>query len=103
MTRARTCTSDYIPALVDARARQDKPAGIAAEVAKDRDGVIAQANVEWAEDSKDENIAAMCQHLAGNPSPEMQADADTIKGCLAAASCSDYTACSMPVFEKKLR
>ena len=41
MTRMRTCTDQYIPSLVDARARADKPAGIAAEVAKDRDAVIA--------------------------------------------------------------
>src|SRR4051794_5500024 len=48
--RARTCTDDYIPALVDARAKLDLPAGIKAEVASDRAGVIAQAKTEWASD-----------------------------------------------------
>ena len=33
MQRSRTCTSVYIPALVDERARLDQPPGIAAEVA----------------------------------------------------------------------
>ena len=51
ITHARTCTDQYIPALVDARAAADMPAGIKAEVAKDRDGVIAQAKQEWATDS----------------------------------------------------
>ncbi len=100
MRRSRTCTSVYIPALVDERARLDHPAGIAAEVAKDRAGVIAQANAEWATDSTDASIAQMCSSLAAGATAEQQADAVTIEGCLTKASCEDFTTCSIPVISK---
>src|SRR4051794_11596942 len=54
MTRSRECTSDFIPALVDMRARHDMPPGITAKVKENRDAVIAEAMKEWEIDSKDE-------------------------------------------------
>jgi hypothetical protein len=101
-TRARTCTDTYIPALVDSRAKLDVPKGIADKVKADRAAVIAEAKQEWAEDSKDDKIAATCQHiLASMPSPD-PAMTDTVKGCLAQADCAGYTTCITPVFEKHL-
>ncbi len=103
-TRNRTCTAEYIPALVDARARHDKPAGITQAVAEDRAGVIAQANAEWAEDGKDENIAATCTRMkAAPPSPMMEDAAGVIRGCLQQADCAGWVACSMPVVEPTLK
>ncbi|HEU0032244.1 MAG TPA: hypothetical protein VFQ53_16530 [Kofleriaceae bacterium] len=99
-TRNRACTDVYIPALVDARAKYDKPAGIAAEVKTNRDGVIAQAKQEWATDSTDEAIATVCTRMAQQFTDEDRADADTVRGCLAQTECTAFVSCTMPIFEK---
>jgi hypothetical protein len=99
MTRARTCTDDYIPALVDIRAKYDRPAGIAEEVKADRAGVIAKAKAEWVEDSKDDAIARTCQGMIEHAAP---IDVETAKGCLAKSACGDYVTCISPMFEKHL-
>ncbi|HUS31157.1 MAG TPA: hypothetical protein VMZ53_21755 [Kofleriaceae bacterium] len=100
MTRARECTDDYIPALVDARAQADAPPGIADAVKKDRNAVIAEAKQEWATDSQDANIAAMCDKMAGASTPDELA---TAKDCNAKTDCKEYTSCSMPLFAKHFR
>lgn len=100
-TRSRECTSDYIPVLVDTRAKHDMPPGIADQVKKDRAGVIKQAMEEWKTDSQDANIAANCDKLAasvGND-PEMIAIA---KDCLAKTDCATFSTCSMQLFEKHM-
>jgi hypothetical protein len=96
----RTCTAQYIPALVDLRARYDVPAGIAAEVAADRGAVIAQANQEWAVDSTDAAIDVTCASVAASTSID-PADAAGAQACLALADCAAYTTCIMPYFEKR--
>lgn len=95
--RARACTDAFIPALVDSRARTNRPAGIADAVRADRDGVIAQAKTEWATDSTDDAIAGNCHQLAGVADP---GQVDTAAGCLAQADCAGFTSCVIPVFEK---
>jgi hypothetical protein len=95
-TRARACTDTYIPALVDARAALDHPAGIADAVKQDRDGVIKQAMAEWANDSTDAAIEA---HCAG-PFPGDPSDRDTAQGCLAQADCTGFTSCGIPLVAK---
>ena len=100
MTRARECTDDYIPALVDARAQADAPPGIADAVKKDRNAVIAEAKQEWATDSKDENIAGMCEKMGGDATPDELA---TAKDCNAKTDCKEYTSCVMPTFAKHFR
>jgi len=99
LTRARICTAQWIPALVDTRARLDAPAGIAAAVREDRAGVIAAANAEWATDSQDANIADACAHMATTTAATDRTDA---AACLAKAGCDDYVACAMPVFARHL-
>jgi hypothetical protein len=100
ITRARTCTDQFIPALVDARAEADIPAGIKAEVAKDRDGVIAQAKGEWATDSDDAHIEQMCTpaNVAAHANDDDRAKATA---CTASADCAAYTACALPVFKTR--
>jgi hypothetical protein len=88
---SRTCTDQYIPALVDARAAADHPAGIKAEVTTNRDGVIAQAKQEWATDSTDANIEAMCQR----PMPTDQRESAT--ACQAQADCAAFAQCIVPI------
>jgi hypothetical protein len=94
-TRAKACTSTYIPALVDARARHDYPAGIADAVKQDRDGVIAQAMKEWETDSQPDHVAQACSSL-----PVSADDAEAARTCLAKSDCGEFTACFMPIFEK---
>jgi hypothetical protein len=98
---ARTCTDQYIPALVDARAKVDHPPGIAAEVAKDRDAVIAKAMQEWAKDSTDDAIAANCQQIVARGAMD-PSTMDTAKGCMAQTDCAAFTACILPIVGKHL-
>jgi hypothetical protein len=100
--RDRQCTDQYIPALVDARARKDMPAGIAAEVKSDRDGVIAQAKQEWANDSTDAAIDSTCNAIIAHLTDADRADAPTMAQCLEQADCGAYVACQLPVLEKHL-
>lgn len=100
-TRNRECTEDYIPALVDLRAKLDKPAGIAEKVKQDRNAVIAQAQTEWAADSTDQAIAATCAQVTANLDESAKADADGLQACMAEPSCGAHTACVMPFFEKR--
>jgi len=98
MTKNRTCTTDFIPALVDVRAKYNNPEGIADAVKADRNAVISQAMIEWAVDSKDDAIARTCPQMA-NAMPD--ADVTASKDCLAQAECGAYVACIMPQFEKR--
>ena len=100
MTKNRTCTDEYIPSLVDTRAKIDKPAGIAEKVKADRAGVIAQAKAEWAEDSKDENIARNCQAMTEHMTEDARPMMDQLRTCLAKDACGDYVPCVQPVFEQ---
>lgn len=97
-TRARECTSDFIPALVDARARHDVPPGIADKVKENRDAVIAEGMKEWESDSTDESIAATCDKISADPSAGT--DSPEFEGCLAKTSCPEFVACAIPVQEK---
>lgn len=102
MTRSRACTDQYVPTLVDARARLDRPSGIAAAVQSDRDGVIAQARSEWIKDSTDEAIAERCQAIVAHLTPEAQADVSSAQRCVAQADCGAFVACVMPIVEQHL-
>lgn len=97
MTRNRVCTDEFIPALVDARARHDQPPGITAAVKADRAAVIAEAMEEWAEDGKDEAIAQTCARMSQGMTP---AGVDASRACLASDACGAYVACVTPLFEK---
>jgi hypothetical protein len=99
-TRSRECTSDFIPALVDARARHDVPPGIAEQVKTNRDAVIAEAMKEWENDSKDEAIQPMCEKIGADPA--MAESADEVNGCMAKTSCPEFVACTMPLHEKHM-
>lgn len=93
MQHSRTCTDQYLPVLVDKRAELDHPAGIKAEVAKDRDGVIAQAHQEWATDSTDANIEKMC----GQPMPASFTQRGEAASCQSKTDCSEFSNCIVPI------
>jgi hypothetical protein len=97
MTHARTCTPVFIPALVDARAAADIPAGIKAEVAKDRNAVIAQANKEWATDSTDASIAAACR----KPIPHADDQRAAATACQATTDCGAFSQCFVGLIQQR--
>ena len=100
MQRARECTNDYIPVLVDMRAKHDQPPGIAAAVAQNRDAVIAEAKQEWAIDSQDPNIEANCDRMA--PQLNDPSDQASANDCLGKQECVGFSTCVMPLFEKHI-
>jgi hypothetical protein len=103
--RQRTCTDDFIPALVDARIELDLPAGIAAEGKKDggRDVLITQAKAEWSKDSEPEAVAAQCKDMAGKMPAEQKAEVSgALSQCLASSDCGSYVKCVMPTMKKML-
>src|SRR5688572_29403378 len=63
--RQRTCVTEDLGALIDARAEYDMPPGIAARVKEaGRDAVIAEARPEWERDTAPDKTAAICKQLA---------------------------------------
>jgi hypothetical protein len=99
MTKSRECTDDFIPALVDARAQADAPAGVADAVKNDRDGVIKQAMEEWKTDSQDANIRSRCEAMAADvhvASEDLAATTD----CNSKSDCKQFTSCTVPVVAK---
>ena len=100
MTKGRECTNEFIPALVDARAKYNNPEGIAEAVKKDRAAVVSQAMTEWSMDSKDDAIARNCDKMAAE-APATDAEAATAKECLAKPDCAGFVACVTPQMEKR--
>lgn len=101
----RTCTDTYIPALVAARVRLNKPDWIAASDQKEgRDTLVAKAMEEWKIDSTDTAIDGTCDKiLSSTPPDQARLMVDTSRACLAKDSCRDFVACVMPMVEAHLR
>lgn len=100
--RQRECTEVFLPALVDARVRFNKPDGIAEMDKKEgRAALVAQAREEWKTDSTDEVIADTCTGMVehGALNDEMGA---AVKTCLAAASCDEFVPCQVKIIEAHL-
>jgi len=103
--RQRTCTDDFIPALVDARIELDLPAGIAAEGKKEggRDALIAKAKEEWSKDSEPATVAEHCKDMAGKMPAEHKTQVSAaLSQCLASSDCGSYVKCVMPTMKKVL-
>jgi hypothetical protein len=103
--KQRTCTDDFIPALVDARIELDMPAGIAAESKKDggRDALITQAKSEWSKDSEPDAVAAQCKEMDGKVPAEQKAELQAAHTkCLAISDCKAYVECVIPITKKML-
>lgn len=95
--RARTCTDQYIAALVDLRIELDKPAGITASAQSEgRDAIIGYAMAEWAEDSQPAAITATCgQVLASIPADQLEGLRAEGERCLAMTDCGEFATCAM--------
>jgi len=103
--RQRECTDQFIPALVDARVRADKPPGIAAKAQSEgRDALIAEGKTEFAEDSKPEAASETCTHMiSALPNPKMEEALAQAKSCLGVEGCDAFVACEIPIIEATLR
>src|SRR5262245_44615280 len=100
--KQRECTDTFLPALVDARVRLDKPAGIAAaDKESGREALVAQAREEWKNDSTDTAINDTCAGMIahGMGTPEMSA---AVSSCLEAPSCADFVPCQIKIIEGHL-
>jgi len=103
--RQRTCTDDFIPALVDARIELDVPAGISAEGKKEggRAALIGQAKEEWSKDSEPTAVASQCKDMSGKVPAEQRAELlEAHTKCLAISECKAYVDCVMPITKKML-
>lgn len=99
MQRERDCSAVFIPALVAERVRLDIPAGIAAEDAKlGREALVSEALDEYANDSKDERIAATCAQVAARlPAERGQRLIGAGEACLELDACEPFVACAVPI------
>jgi hypothetical protein len=103
-TQARTCSAEYIPALVGLRVELDHPAGIAdTDREIGRDALVAQAFEEWKTDSTDAMIEQTCDRTAPNLSPE---DHDRLvavaEQCIATTDCTAAIECQMAIWREML-
>lgn len=86
LTRERECSSVVLPALVAARVAHDLPQGIAARDAQlGREALLREAFDEYADDSKDEAIAATCSDIVQHLS---KARAESLSARSQAAPCN---------------
>jgi hypothetical protein len=99
MLRQRDCSAVFLPALVAERVRLDNPAGLAAYAAKiGREALMSEALNEYAEDSKDERIAATCTEVASKlPSERAERLVTAGEACLGIDACEPFVACSVPI------
>ena len=105
MTKARECTDEYLPALVDVRIKIDIPAGIKAEAeANGRDALLATAQEEWKDDSTDEAITKQCEQVnAHMPAEYREKNISTSNECAAKDACGDFVTCIMPLHEEMFK
>jgi len=99
MLRQRECSAGFIPALVAARVERDEPPGTAAHAQEvGREALVAEALDEWASDSRDEAIDAVCAEIARAIAPERVPELETkVSACLERVGCDDFVACAVPV------
>lgn len=105
MTKARQCTNEYIPALVDLRISLDMPAGIAqAAQTQGREALVSRAMQEWKNDSTDASIADTCQNMAASVPDESAARiSQGTSNCVAKANCSEFVSCMIPLQAEMFR
>jgi hypothetical protein len=99
MLRQRACSAQLIPALVDARVERDDPKGTAAH-ARDvgREALLTEAFDEWALDSSDARIEAVCSEIAQALEPGRAPLLErSASACLERAGCDAFVQCAVPL------
>jgi hypothetical protein len=99
MLRQRDCSALFLPALVAERVRRDMPAGTAQlDVELGREALLATALAEYAEDSREPAIMAVCDKIAASISSERATTLLASGGtCLAHTECEALVACAVPL------
>jgi hypothetical protein len=99
MLRQRDCSALFLPALVAERVRRDMPAGTAQLDAElGREALLATALAEYAEDSREPAIMAVCDKLAASISTERAATLlASGRTCLAHTECEAFVPCTVPL------
>jgi hypothetical protein len=99
MQRQRTCSDSFIPALVAARVASDNPAGIAAQDhAIGRAALVKEAFGEWAIDSLEPAIDALCEQIGASISRSKETELlDSGNACLARPGCDAFVTCAVPL------
>jgi hypothetical protein len=99
LRRGRDCSAVFLPALVAERVRLDNPAGLAARDAQiGREALLSEALNEYAEDSKDERIAATCDNVeAYLPADRGERLVSSGEACLRLDACEPFVACAVPL------
>lgn len=99
MQRQRSCSADFIPALVAARVSAENPPGIRSREERiGREALIAEAFAEWDSDSTAPAIQSTCDELASSLSPAKEGELRRSAGsCLAKDGCEAFVACAVPL------
>jgi hypothetical protein len=100
--RQRECTDTFLPALVDARVRLDKPAGIAETDKKEgRAALVDMAREEWKNDSTDDAITATCNGMVQRGMANAEV-VSAINNCLSTSGCDAFVPCQIKIIEGQL-
>ena len=94
VAREAECTDAFIPMLVDARIKLDRPAGIRDG---DRGELIVAAKAEWLEDSKPAAVERTC-----SKKKVAEATAAAYGKCLKQTTCDAFVKCVAPLVEQTL-
>lgn len=104
MKKSRACGELFLPALMDARVRVDRPKGIAARYqAEGREKMLAIAREEFKVDYTDERIAAHCKALSEKPADVQERVIAGDRACLAKTDCEAFVACDVGALEARWR
>ncbi len=95
--RERTCSAEFLSALIDVRAELDMPPGTADEVkTMGHDAVVALARPDWERDSQQPRIDAICTAIATR-TPAARVDRLLAEGeaCAATTGCTTFARCAV--------
>lgn len=99
LQRQRACSATFIPALVAARVAGDNPPGIRARDGEiGRSALLKEALEEYAVDSQDPAIEALCDDIAEALTRTKDSELrSSISACLAREGCDSFVACAVPL------
>jgi len=87
---------------VDARVRNDHPAGIAAKDREiGRDALVAMALDEWKDDSTDEAIDRNCTAITSDEPAGVPELVQRAEACLAETECAAFSACAVDIVSSR--
>jgi hypothetical protein len=102
MKKSRSCGDLFLPALMDARVKNDRPKGIAARFkAEGREKMLSIAREEFKTDYSDESIARHCKELSEKPADVQERVIAGDRSCLAKTDCTEFVACDIGALDAR--